>query len=86
MKGDKWKIKKFPSSATLSIKCLMSMIFYVSDKIQNETQFPFLFLAQTIEKCLCTICSVWSKTTLITGGVGGAGAGPPTFKLGTILL
>ena len=73
MKGDKWKIKKFPSSATLSIKCLMSMIFYVSDKIQNETQFPFLFLEQTIEKCLCTISSVWSKTTR-TGGVGGAGA------------
>ena len=25
-----------------------------------------------------TAASVWSKITLITGGVGGAGAGPPT--------
>ena len=27
------------------------------------------------------ICSVWSKTTLVTGGVGGAGEDPPTFKI-----
>ena len=26
--------------------------------------------------------SVWSKTTLITGGVVGAGAGPPICKIG----
>ena len=28
--------------------------------------------------CLCTTRSVWSKTSLISGGVGGAGAAPPT--------
>ena len=28
---------------------------------------------------------VWSKTTLITGSVGGAGAGQPTCKTGTFL-
>ena len=27
--------------------------------------------------------SVWGKTTLITGSAGGAGAGPPTCKMGT---
>ena len=36
--------------------------------------------------CLCTICSVWCKTTLITGGVGGVGADPPTFKIRTFFL
>ena len=30
--------------------------------------------------------SVWSKTTLNTGGVGGAGAGPPTCKTRTFFL
>ena len=25
---------------------------------------------------------LWSKTTLITGGVGGAGMDPPTYKMG----
>ena len=38
------------------------------------------------EKCLCTICSVWSKTTLITGGVGGTGVNPPSCKMGTFFL
>ena len=27
--------------------------------------------------------ALWSKATLITGGVGGAGAGEPTFDLRT---
>ena len=30
--------------------------------------------------------SVWSKTTLNTGGAGGAGASPPTCKSGTFFL
>ena len=30
--------------------------------------------------------SVWSKTTLNTGGVGGAGAGPPTYKIRRFFL
>ena len=30
--------------------------------------------------------SVWGKTTLITGSVGGAGTGHPTCKMGMILL
>ena len=38
------------------------------------------------EKCLCTICSVWSKTTLITGSVGGTGEDPPTCKMGVFFL
>ena len=29
---------------------------------------------------------VWNKTTLITGGVGGAGVVPPSWKKGTIFL
>ena len=37
-------------------------------------------------KSLSGLSSVFYKTTLITGGVGGAVAGPPTSKLGTILL
>ena len=27
--------------------------------------------------------SVWSKTNLISGGVGGAGVDPPSWKMGT---
>ena len=37
-------------------------------------------------KSLSGLSSVCYKTTLITGGVGFAGAGPPTSKLGTFLL
>ena len=33
-----------------------------------------------------TICSVWSKTTLITGDMGGAGVDPPSCKTGTFFL
>ena len=36
------------------------------------------------EKCLCTICFVWSKTTLITGSVGGAVGILPFVKWGHI--
>ena len=32
------------------------------------------------------IHSVWSKTTLITGGVDGVGELPPTCKMGTFFL
>ena len=38
------------------------------------------------EKCLCTIGSVWSKTTLITGSVGGTGVDPPSCKTSTFFL
>ena len=38
------------------------------------------------ELCLSTICFVWSKTTLVTGGVGGAAENPPTSKMGTFFL
>ena len=34
-------------------------------------------------KSPCTIRSVWSKTTLITGCVGGAGMDPPSCKMDT---
>ena len=36
--------------------------------------------------CLCTIYSVWSKTTLITVGVGGTGVDPPSCKMSTFFL
>ena len=33
-----------------------------------------------------TKCHLWSKTTLNTGGMGGAGVDPPTCKMGTFFL
>ena len=30
--------------------------------------------------------NLWSKTTLNTGGMGGAGVDPPTCKMGTFFL
>ena len=38
------------------------------------------------QKCLCTIFSVWSKTTLITGGVGGTGVDPSSCKTSSFFL
>ena len=38
------------------------------------------------QNSLSGLSSLCYKTTLITGGVGGTGVGPPTFKLGTFLL
>ena len=39
-----------------------------------------------VSKNLSGLSSVFYKTSLITGGVGWAGAGPPTSKLETFLL
>ena len=40
------------------------------DLISSLVSSIFLPYIHTVEeKCLCAICSVWSKTTLITGGV-----------------
>ena len=41
-----------------------------------------------VEICLLTKASVWSETSLNTGGVGvgGAWADPPTCKMGTFFL
>ena len=60
----------------------------------NALTFHFtitsLFACNTIafhaleELCLCTIRSVWNKTTLITGGV--EGANPTSVKWGHFLL
>ena len=36
--------------------------------------------------CLYTVCSVWSKITLIIAGVGGAEVDPPTCKPDTFFL
>ena len=39
-----------------------------------------------MEICLLTKASVRSKTSLNIGGVGGAGADPPTCKMGEFFL
>ena len=54
--------------------CLRPWAHYLGKKFSYSVE----------ELCLCTICSVWSKTTLITGG--GAGANPPSCKTGTFFL
>ena len=42
-----------------------------------------LVLHTVLDKSPCTIQSVWSQTTLSTGGMGGSGADPPSCKVGT---
>ena len=49
-----------------------------------ELGIPYSYTVE--EKSLCTICSVWSKISLITGSVSGAGADPPTCKMRTFFL
>ena len=39
-----------------------------------------------VEICLRTKASVWSKTSLNTGGVGGTGEDPPTCKMETFFM
>ena len=39
-----------------------------------------------VEICLRTKASVWSKTSLNTGSVGGAGLDPPICKMGTLFF
>ena len=45
-----------------------------------------LVLHTVLDISPCTICSVWSKMTLIKGYVGGAGADPPSCKVGAFFL
>ena len=46
-----------------------------------------VFYNNTVKpKSLCTICSAWSKTTLITGSVGRTGVDPPSCKMGIFFL
>ena len=43
-----------------------------TDTGYNSANDPAVYIRTTVEpKNLCTIHSVWSKTTLITGSVGG---------------
>ena len=63
-----------------------NVIFLV--KLNNVTLLAFMPIdwrcyIQSGCKSVGLQASVWGKTTLITGSVGGAGAGPPTLKMGT---
>ena len=44
------------------------------------------YIPTVVEICLHTKASVWSKTSLNTGGVGGAETDPFTCKMGTFFL
>ena len=50
--------------------------------------FPALYYTYVtvVEICLYMKASIWSKTSLNTGGVGGARADPPSCKMGTFFL
>ena len=53
----------------------------------SKTQLEENYAKDTVEeKCLCTICTVWSKITLISGSVGGTGVDPPSCKTSKFCL
>ena len=53
----------------------------VDDLIDDQKQ------AHTVlDRKDCTIALLWSKTSLITGGVGRAGVDPPSRKTNTFFL
>ena len=69
-----------------TIKCQVSM--YGIYKHWAFAPCDFLSCISVIywKKSLCTIYSVWSKTNLIPGGMGGAKTDPQTCKMRTIFI
>ena len=75
----------FIDSAQLSIFKQQKKTNMLDYELCNKKVINEIFF--TVEgKCLYTICSVWSKTTLITGSVGGTGVDPPSCKTSTFFL
>ena len=68
-------LNKCPHFHDFYSRLLFETVFY--SKQSSITEFTVY---------LCTIRSVWSKTTLISGGVGGEGDNPTTCDMGEIIL
>ena len=67
-----------------SDKAPVFLYLYSTDKAPPQQKFAHLSKLLLGTNYIST--SVCYKTNLITVGVGGAGAGPPTSKLGTFFM
>ena len=75
-----------PQALGHTIARACTVLWSLSDSLEHE---KILYLEKTDEQILYlekTNLIVWNKTTLITGGAGGAGVDPPTCKMGIFFI
>ena len=84
--------RKFETKQTILPQSELGLVFLMnmlkSLKSSNkQMKYPFNSIICTLlDRKDCTNALLWSKTTLTTGSVGGAGVDPPPWKMDSIFL